>query len=74
MATYDIKTEKKGLQKGNMHFNTIFLTPYLFVTELKTKLMSFSLFNICQPRPQRPFYDMTQRKDLFFLRYVGYSS
>ena len=39
------KNRKRGrLQKGNMHFNTIFLTCYLLVVELKTKLVTFSAF------------------------------
>ena len=34
------KNRKKGsLQKGKVHFNTIFLTPYLLVVELETKML-----------------------------------
>ena len=42
-------------KKGSMYFNTIFLTPYLLVVELKTKLVTFFAFNIYYPRAQRTF-------------------
>ena len=71
LGSYDcIKTKKGSLQKENMHFRTIFITPYLLVVELEMKSVNLYFFIhmnrrlvangflslvICQPRPQRIF-------------------
>ena len=80
LGSYDcIKTKKGSLQKENMHFRTIFITPYLLVVEVEMKSVNLYFFIhmnrrlvangflslvICQPRPQRIFMTWYRRKDL----------